>query len=667
MQVPRQGIVSVSVTDVFSPAPFTALGRLTSLTLSLDGARLVATRQEPDAKGAKYISALWEIDPEGRRDAIRLTRSEKGESQPAFRPDGSLLFISARPEPGNDDDAAALWELPAVGEARVVARTSGGVSAPVVARESGTVLVSGSRLPGVVDADADRAARKDRDERKLNHIVHDGFPIRYWDHELGDSWPRLFVVDGEEPRDLTGNTRHELLNASVSLSADGRTAATTWRTRLHGGQTRTSPALLDVATGAVTPLASDDDLEYDAPTISPDGRYVAAVRRTRNEFDTPMTYALVVFPAEAGASPVEVPVGDVYPTQLAWSGDSATLVVSGDFHGRGAVLAVAAGTWAVRTVAEDAVYANVCVGPTADTIYALRTTIDRPGYPVRLHLDGTHTELRSPDPALQLPGTLTEIEAEAPDGRTVRAWLCVPHGASEQNPAPALLWIHGGPFSSYNSWSWRWCPWMAVARGYAVLLPDPALSTGYGPDWFARAWPHRAANVWADVEAVFDAALKRPELDADRTGCCGGSFGGYMTNWVAGHTDRFGAIVTHAGLWALDQQHTTTDAANWKTGLFGLPAEHPEWYAENSPHNFIDAITTPMLVIHGNRDYRVPVSEALRLWWDLVSHFDGEPDRMPHRFLQFTNENHWILSPGNGQTWYEEVLGFLDRHVRQAA
>ena len=124
------------------------------------------------------------------------------------------------------------------------------------------------------------------------------------------------------------------------------------------------------------------------------------------------------------------------------------------------------------------------------------------------------------------------------------------------------------------------------------------------------------------------------------------------------------AIVTHAGLWALDQQHTTTDGAQWKTGLFGTPAEHPDWYAENSPHHFADKITTPMLVVHGNRDYRVPISEALRLWWDLARRHDGPADTFPHRFLQLTSENHWVLSPANVQVWYETVFGFCDQHVR---
>ena len=205
---------------------------------------------------------------------------------------------------------------------------------------------------------------------------------------------------------------------------------------------------------------------------------------------------------------------------------------------------------------------------------------------------------------------------------------------------------------------------MAVARGHAVILPDPALPTGYGHDWLARAWPHRARLVWADVEATLDAALQRPELDSGRIACLGGSFGGYMTNWIAGHTNRFKAMVTHAGLWALDQQHTTTDGAAWKTRLFKTPAEHPDWYAENSPHNFVDRVTTPMLVVHGNRDYRVPISEALRLWWDLVSRYDGEPAEMPHRFLQFTGENHWILSPANAAVWWRTVQGFVDQHIK---
>jgi len=137
----------------------------------------------------------------------------------------------------------------------------------------------------------------------------------------------------------------------------------------------------------------------------------------------------------------------------------------------------------------------------------------------------------------------------------------------------------------------------------------------------------------------------------------GGSFGGYMANWIAGHTDRFGAIVSHAGVWALDQAFGTTDNPAFGHRIFGHPATEPERYLANSPHLHADNITTPMLIIHGDRDYRVPVGEALRMYADL----SGRGKRI--RFLYFPDENHWILKPGDIRVWYETVFAFLAENV----
>lgn len=644
---------------------FLSIGRTVSLALSPDGSRLVAVRQEIDVTGTRWVPALWSVDPAGVAPAVRLTWSTAGESQPVFRPDNSLLFVSTRPDSAGDDDEAALWELPLWGEARVVVRLPGGVGSAIVARGSGNVLVTGGRMPGTHDAASDREARIRRYESGRSDILHDGHPVRHWDHELGLEWHRLFAVTDDEPRDLVPAARGELRSAIVSVTADGLTAATTWNIQERRGQIGYGMALIDIGSGEVTPLrqAGDAD-EYTTPSISPDGLHLAAIRRDRGDFEQANTERLIVLRLAGKEPPVEIGLGDVHPESLAWSGDGSTLVVAGDLHGRGALLTVDVTTWSVHALADDAVYDNLCVGRTGAHVYALRSSIDRPPHPVRVGADGTVTELPAPDPVPRLPGTLTEISATARDGATLRAWLCLPDGASADQPAPVQQWIHGGPFTSYNRWYWRSCPWVAVARGYAVVLPDPALSTGYGPQWIERGWPHRAAVVWGDVESILDAALTREDLDGSRTGLFGASFGGFMTNWVAGHSDRFKAIVTHAGVWALPQEHATTDLASWKQRIWGFPEEHPEWYEENSPHKSVALINTPMLVVHGNRDYRVPVSEALRLWWDLLHHFDGEPGEIPHRFLQFTTENHWILSPANAGVWYETVLGFMDQHVR---
>ena len=511
--------------------------------------------------------------------------------------------------------------------------------------------------------DAER--RKARKDRKVNAILHTGFPIRYWDHELGAESPRLFLVEpGGPPRDLVPDAGVALTEADYSISADAVTVAASWRTRGPGGAFPPGVVLVDVASGERTVLADEPDRERSSPRIAPDGSRVALLSTSRGSYDTPAEFALQIVPVKAGEPPVTVPVGDLWPGEWVWSADSQTLYVAGDLHGRGAVLAVDPATGTVRRrLAADASYSSLCPSPDGRWVYALRSAVDAPPAPVRLDTaaaDQRPVPLPTPAPVPAPPGRLTEVATEV-DGASVRGWLCLP--PEGDGPAPLMLWIHGGPFSSFNSWSWRWNPWVAVAHGWAVLMPDPALSTGYGPDFIARAWPHRAGPVWADLEALLDAVVVRSDVDGERTACLGASFGGYLTNWVAGHTDRFGAIVTHSGTWALDQKNDTADVAhNWLT-WFGRPADHPDWYADNSPHHFADRISTPMLITHGNRDYRVPVSEALRLWWDLVSRWDGDPTALPHRFLNFTGENHWILSPANSEIWYETVLGFCGQHV----
>ncbi|MGH9060168.1 MAG: prolyl oligopeptidase family serine peptidase, partial [Acidimicrobiales bacterium] len=307
-------------------------------------------------------------------------------------------------------------------------------------------------------------------------------------------------------------------------------------------------------------------------------------------------------------------------------------------------------------------------------VYALRSSPTSPPQPVRLDppagdgagvrpapTEGEDT-LAAPLPAPgrvdAIPGRLEEVRTTAADGQPLRAWLVLPDGASGSQPAPLVLWVHGGPLSSWNDWHWRWNPWVMASRGWAVLLPDPALSTGYGLDFIRRGWGQWGGAPYDDVMTLTDTALERPDLDGTRTAAMGGSYGGYMANWIAGHTGRFQAIVSHASLWSLEQfQPTTDDPGGW-TDMWGAPADDPHGlYRTWSPDRYAEEIRTPMLVIHGNNDYRCPVSESIRLWTRLCER------GVPSKFLWFPNENHWILEPGDAVVWYETVLAFLDHHV----
>ena len=181
---------------------YIALARISGLRLSPDGSRLITSVSTLDPTKTRYVTALWEIDPTGARRAHRLTRSAKGESGPDFLPDGSVVFTSERPDTeapdtgGRDDDdaKAALWALPAGGgEARVVATRPGGLSGVVVAADAGTILIASGTLPGAVTADDDEKRRKVRKDRKITAVLHESYPVRYWDHDLGPDAPRLLA------------------------------------------------------------------------------------------------------------------------------------------------------------------------------------------------------------------------------------------------------------------------------------------------------------------------------------------------------------------------------------------------------------------------------------------------------------------------------------------
>lgn len=667
----------------WKPAPFSAftdidgfvrIPRLTRVTAE-PGGRVVAAIQQADEHGSRLVSSLWELDPDGHEPARRLTFSEKGESAPTFAPDGSLLFTSARPDPQgrtNDDrDTSALWRLPVQGEASLVASTPGGLSILAVA-DDGVVLASTSVLPGgsLEDDGERRKARKDANQAT---IWHTGMPIRRWDRELGDTSPRLVLVSPDGTiTDLADDAGPiALLDAGADLSPDGRTVATTWIERGRGGETHTSLVLIDTETRKRTVLlAATTEEEYANPVFSRDGTRLAVTRRTISTATDPSYGFLEIHPIDSGphdgprgGAAVTVDVGDLTVGSYVWTPDG-TLLVAGDLHSSGAILAVDGETGKVRTLADDAVYSSLA--PNADgSLVALRTDIATPPRPVRLTTDGQVAELPAPGAVADLPGQLEHVRVDV-DDVTVGGWLCVPANATAEAPAPVMLWVHGGPHSSFNAWSWRWCPWLAVARGYAVLMPDPAMSTGYGHAGLRRGWPRQPDVVYRECETLLDDVLRRPELDGTRTAMLGGSFGGFMANWIAGHTNRFDAIVTHAALWALDQQHRTTDAAASKMRVHGHEDEQADWYRAYSPHHSAAAVSTPILVTHGNRDYRVPIGEALRLWYDLVAGWDGPPESMPHRFLQLTNENHWVLTPSNSRVWNEAVLAFCDQHVRGA-
>lgn len=670
---------------------YVALPRVDGIDISPDGTRVALTVSALDPDGTGYRRSIWQVPAAPAEDAdaddtgtpaagpVRLTRSGKGEGGIAFTRTGDLLFVSTRPDADATDlEAAQLWVLPATGgEARPLTRLAGGVggvlataaSSDVVALTADLLLGAGSDPATVLEADAE--LRKTRKDKQVRAILHETYPVRYWDHDLGPAQTHVLTLDTAgsatdsdavganaepvQPVDRTPAPGRSLDHVSGALTPDGSVLLASVGVREARGD-RSTLVTIDLSSGHRAVLFDDVDVDHEMPALSHDGRTIAWVRTVRS---TP-----------AGANQQEVWVAgidgsdarraatgwDRWPSELVFEhGDRALLAVA-DQDGRAPVFRIPLDGGAVEQLThDDWAYSSLRVAAATGVIVALRASWAAPLHPVRIAADGTVTPLATPAPLPDVPAHLEEVETTATDGARVRGWLVVPEG---DGPHPLVLWIHGGPLNSWNQWSWRWNPMLLAARGYAVLLPDPALSTGYGLDFVNRGWNAWGQAPYTDLMAITDVVEARADIDATRTAAMGGSFGGYMANWVAGHTDRFRAIVTHASLWALDQFNGTTDSSQYWSSIFDA-----DGIAANDPHRFVGDITSPMLVIHGDKDYRVPIGEGLRLWSELAEHHAAPDGSMPHRFLYFPDENHWVLAPQHAVVWYETVFAFLGQHV----
>ncbi|MDA8202429.1 MAG: S9 family peptidase, partial [Chloroflexi bacterium] len=323
------------MSETFDFDRFVTLPRLSDLRCSPVGSRLVVTVGVPAPDGKKLVNSLWEVDPDGRREPRRLTRSASGEGSPAFLPDGSLLFASARPDPDATDDAKretqALWLLPADGgEARQLLAPEGGIEDIRAARSARTVVMAGRmhRDAGTLDADAARA--KARKDAGVSALLFESYPIRHWDHYVGPRERHLLsarIPEGTEPaadvRDLTPDAGAALEERGFDVSPDGRTVVASM---LSDDIRRPVVNLvaIDVETGRTRTL-SGGDASYDQPAVSPDGRSVACVRTSLGDPETAEEGRLWLVELESGLGRDLAPTADLWPDSPTWAPDGSAV------------------------------------------------------------------------------------------------------------------------------------------------------------------------------------------------------------------------------------------------------------------------------------------------------------------------------------------------------
>ncbi|CAN5314663.1 S9 family peptidase [soil metagenome] len=659
-----------------------SLTRVTAVVPSPDGRWLAVAAQRLDRKKAKFVSDLWRVElpaVNGAKAAKprRLTSGERNDVAPAFRHDGALCFLSNRSSSDRDDGDDAdkrmqVWLLPVGGgEPQPLTDEPLGVASFKLARAANVMLLVSSVLPGIAH-DKQRETAAERAKTGSSARRFRSQPVRFWDSWLADSESgarqHLVVLHFDDDTiarrtDLTPDVGRELeVDPSFDIDAAGRVGVVTWETIGPDRIPDKALRVFDLDAGSSRLIAAEPRHEHEQPALSPDGLEVAVVHAQRLDGHVPVL-RLATIDLTSGKRRLRATQWDAWPHLYGYTPDGRALVAGADQRCCTPVFRIDLASDAVETLCADASFANVgaFTGTDGQLAYAgIATSFLNPPQPFVSRGAGAPVQwLGALGPQAALPEVVIEsLQTVSNDGTPVHSWFIKPANAT--GPLPLVMFIHGGPIgSSGNAWHWRWNPLLLIEHGYAVVLPDARGSTGYGYDFIDGIWNNRwGGQCYEDLMAVADACNARDDVDATRTAAMGGSFGGYMTNWIGSQTDRFSCLITHAPVYWMSGFSGVTDMpAYWYFQAGGTPFEGRADYDRFSPSSGVANWKSPVLIIHGERDYRCPISESLQLFEALQHHgVDSE-------LMVFPDENHWILKPRNVVAWYEAVLAHLDRHL----
>lgn len=640
-----------------------ALGRLGAFVAAPDGLSVIATVQVLAENGYAWVNQLWRVPVDGGPPE-RLLHGRFDDRAPAFRRDGALCFLSNRtdashgPEDEPEDEARTqVWALLPDGALERLTAEPLGVSAFAVARTADVLVARTPVLPGIPHEDQRDVAEDLKHGPSL--LRYRDMPVRYWDAWLGEKSDHLVAFTDHGRRDLTPDRTDAFPEWDWALSEDGARVVYGVRTKGVHRLWCTGVAVVEVSTGDGRMVLQHEELDLYGFRLSPDGSCAAlSVLRWRQGLAPDPDLALLDL---ADGNLRYLQTGSEDQVDVAgWTRDGGSVLVTAPSRGRVPLSAVDAATGDVCVLLGEGTVHGVDVA--TDVVYVSRSDLLHPPGLVAVPLDGGALP-RSLAPVSGLQADLAahlrveEFTVTSRDGTPVHGFSIRPLDAPRP---PGLMWIHGGPIGAWSDgWHWRWCAALAAARGYAVFVPNPRGSLGYGQSFVQGIW----GNVWGaacfeDLMAVADHIQSRSWLDGTRVVAMGGSFGGYMTNWIGTQTERFAALVTHAGLWDFQSFHGVTDHPAWWAYMFGLdPWTDTEELARYSPRTHADGWRSPVLILHGERDLRVPVGEA-------IAQFEALRFReMDVELGIFPDENHWIQKPRNIVAWYEIWLEFVERVV----
>jgi dipeptidyl aminopeptidase/acylaminoacyl peptidase len=660
------------------------LERVGDPQVSPDGKHVIYVVTKVDLPANKSSSNLWLASADGKTRR-QLTTTPKSDRHPRWSPDGKRILFQS-----NRSGSLQLWLIDvAGGEARQLTTVSTGAHTGTWSRDGKHIAFQSSVWPEYSTKpfkESDALNKKRADEQEKNPVrakVHTRLFYRHWDEYTEDKREHLFVMpfDGDkagEPRDVTpGDYDAAPTSSTFSLgddftfSPDGNYLVYTatpkkneawstnfdlWRVRIDG-------------TGEAENLTKDNKAADATPRFSPDGKHMAYRAQKRHGFESDLWELMVVECSPDGAvrgKPRSVGAQlDSWVDGYVWHSNSRALSFTAEKAGyeRAWYVDLSSGTVTSDEPGKSS-YALSLSGDGKRLAY-LQSAMGQPSQVYVLDIRP------SVGPARNVSRLNTKLEAEldlpspesvtvkGADGAPMQMWILKPPDFDPNKRWPLVYWVHGGPQSAWlDRWSWGWNPQLWAAQGYVLALPNPRGSTGFGQKYTNEISGDWGGKCYQDLMKGVEYLEQQPWIDKDRMAAAGASFGGYMMNWFQGNTARFKTLITQCSIYNLESMYAGTEElwfVEWDLG--GVPwGKDRKSYERFSPHRRAHQFKTPMLIFHGDLDYRCPVSEAHQLFTTL------RRLGIDARFVNYPDEGHPILRPANVAHFHREVFTWLKKY-----
>ncbi|HLH07789.1 MAG TPA: S9 family peptidase [Terriglobales bacterium] len=675
--------------------PFTfedmmALKRVNEPVLSPDGKWVAFSATDVNLEKNTKTPHLWVI-PAAGGEAKQLT-SGPGEDRPRWSPDGKkLAFLSDR------DGAQQVWAwdfdpntVTLRGEPTKITSISTGADGEIWSPDGSTILFTSEVYPDCPDDACNKKRNEERASSPVKAQIWTHLFYRHWSsYNLGKR-THIFAVaaTGGVARDLTPG-EHDAPPFSLggqdmyAFSPDGKEVAFTSNIdEVPAASTNNEIFIVPTAGGTPKKISTSPGSDS-TPLYSPDGKWIAWRMQKRAGYESDR-FRLVIYNRQSGEIKNLTEGFDRWVESFAWAPDSQRIFFTAENRGDAPIFRLQVSA-SPGTVPEEVVAGfndSLQVGPDGSLFFD-RMTIAAPNEIYTAKPQGKPCDATPPDyvdlnctsvtniAALTHlnDGVLSQVSMQPLESfwftgaskTKVQGFLLKPPNFDAHKKYPVKFLIHGGPQGAWgNDWSFRWNPELFAANGYVVIMINPRGSTGYGQKFIDEINGDWGGKPYVDLMKGLDyAEQKYPFIDKTRECALGASYGGYMIDWILGHTDRFKCLVSHDGMFDTISAFGSTEELWFPLWEFqGTPWTNRKTYEKWSPNNFATKFKTPTLVVHGQLDYRLDVSQGLELFTYL------QLLKVPSKMLYFPDEGHWVLKPQNSKLWYETVNGWVDEHVK---